>query len=419
MSRNFEHIEVEGGKPIKAWIKGVELEDAARRQLENVARLPFVHSHVAVMPDVHYGKGATIGSVIPTRDAIIPAAVGVDIGCGMQAVRLDLHRRDLNSLDYLSGAIKRAIPHGRTDNGGANDKGAWVFEGGLPGPKWHREVFEAWFFDQMIDGESRTSLDVRWTRLKELIPELKDVKNTARHLGTLGTGNHFLEIQEDEEGCVWLMLHSGSRGPGAKIADVFIRRAKAHMKKWHVALEDDDLAFLPKSEPDFDLYIEALRWAQDFAKINRRLMMDKMIEIVGAPVAWRFDNHHNFAALENHSGQNLWITRKGATRARAGEPGIIPGSMGGFSYIVEGKGAPGSFQSCSHGAGRRMSRTQAMKTISMEQHLADTEHVHCRKDAEVIDESPRAYKDVEAVIAAQSDLIEVKHRLRGILNVKG
>jgi len=271
----------------------------------------------------------------------------------------------------------------------------------------------------MIDGESRTSLDVRWTRLKELIPELKDVKNTARHLGTLGTGNHFLEIQEDEEGCVWLMLHSGSRGPGAKIADVFIRRAKAHMKKWHVALEDDDLAFLPKSEPDFDLYIEALRWAQDFAKINRRLMMDKMIEIVGAPVAWRFDNHHNFAALENHSGQNLWITRKGATRARAGEPGIIPGSMGGFSYIVEGKGAPGSFQSCSHGAGRRMSRTQAMKTISMEQHLADTEHVHCRKDAEVIDESPRAYKDVEAVIAAQSDLIEVKHRLRGILNVKG
>lgn len=414
--RKFEHIEVEGGKPIKAWIQGVELEDAARKQLENVARLPFVGPHVAVMPDVHYGKGATIGSVIATKDAIIPAAVGVDIGCGMQAVRLAMKRQDLRNLDMIAAGIKLAVPVGRTDNGGLNDTGAWTYG------KEPDHVAECWAWDQEIDGKKALDLSSRWYTLKSAIPDLAETKNTLRHLGTLGTGNHFLEVQYDvDTDDVWLMLHSGSRGPGAKIASIFMTRAKEHMKRWHVQLPDPDLAYLVRGERDFDLYIKAMHWAQDFAKVSRTLMMNAMIKVVAGfdKVVWRFDNHHNFAALENHSGQNLWITRKGATRARAGESGIIPGSMGGFSYIVEGKGNKGSFESCSHGAGRRMSRTQAMKTISMEQHLADTEHMHCRKDSEVIDESPRAYKDIDAVIAAQSDLIDVKHRLRGILNVKG
>ncbi len=401
--------------PIKAWIDGVELEDAARKQLVNVASLPFIHKHVAVMPDVHWGMGATVGSVIATKGAVVPAAVGVDIGCGMIAQRTNLRAEDLpDDLRRVRTAIEAAIPHGRTDNGGPNDRGAW------------REI------PRVVEAiAQQTRLGSNLARVRELAGDRLATwwtdERVFRHLGTLGTGNHFSEVCIDESGDVWVMLHSGSRGIGNAIGTTFIERAKKAAQQYFIPLPDPDLAYFPEGTPDFDAYFEAVGWAQDFARWSRQLMMNAAMEALDASVGksvFAADEsavncHHNYVEREHHFGQNVLVTRKGAVRAREGDLGIIPGSMGTRSYIVRGKGNPESFTSCSHGAGRRMSRGEAKKRFTLADHAAATSGVECRKDEGVIDETPGAYKDVDAVIAAESDLVEVAHTLKQVVCVKG
>src|SRR5713101_766037 len=375
---NYNVITVENGVPIKAWTRGVALEDQARKQLLNVAQLPFIFKWVAAMPDVHWGIGATVGSVIPTKGAIIPAAVGVDIGCGMMAVQTDLNARDLpDNLKGIRSAIEAAVPHGRTNHGGRGDLGAW------------REIparnYEVW-----------QTLKPRYDAILEKHPKL-DRGNHANHLGTLGTGNHFIEV------------------------------ARKDMQKFLINLPDKDLAYLSEGTEHFDDYVEAVEWAQDFARWNRHLMMEQIVGAVRDSGEVRpfvaelkaINCHHNYVARERHYGQNILVTRKGAVRAREGDMGIIPGSMGARSYIVRGKGSLESFTSCSHGAGRAMSRTEAKRRFSVEDHKRMTAGVECRKDAEVIDETPAAYKPIEAVMAAQSDLVEIVHTLRQVVCVKG
>ena len=402
---NYQVID-EGGVPIKAWVRGVPLEDSARRQLVNVAALPFIHKHVAAMPDVHWGLGATIGSVIPTLGAIIPAAVGVDIGCGMMAVRTALTADRLpDNLATVRSDIEAAVPHGRTDHGGRNDRGAW---GDLP-----------------------ASVEGRWRGLAERYDSITGkhpkalARNNARHMGTLGTGNHFIEVCLDESDRVWVMLHSGSRGCGNRIGTYFIQRAKKEMERWLINLPDKDLAYLVEGSDLFADYVEAVEWAQDFARINRQIMMEATLEALRKTLpafdltGMAVNCHHNYVTRENHFGANVWLTRKGAVRAREGDLGIIPGSMGVRSYIVRGKGNAESFHSCAHGAGRAMSRRQAKKQFSLKDHARATEGVECRKDEGVIDETPGAYKDIDAVMAAQSDLVEVVHTLKQVVCVKG
>ncbi|MCP1540121.1 RtcB family protein [Methylorubrum extorquens] len=417
---SFVYHDNPGGRPLKTWTRGVHVEESALQQLKNVGQLPFIHGHVAAMPDVHYGKGATIGSVIATDGAIVPAAIGVDIGCGMQAVKLNLLASEISDPKlraYMRQSIEKAVPHGRTDNGGPNDRGAWH---DIPDA-----VAQVWHPNGSLD-----SLGVRWGQLCVETNELR-INNTVRHLGTLGSGNHFIEVQEGSDGYVWLMLHSGSRGPGAKIAGHWMKVAKELMKKWFIKLPDPDLAYLVEGTVEFRRYIDGMHWAQDFARANRNLMMNATIRALGfdprpegemekGDVLFRIDCHHNFTQRERHDGKHLWITRKGATSARRDEFGIIPGSMGTGSFIVKGLGNRDSFMSCSHGAGRAMSRTQAFKTITLESHAAAVEGIECRRDAEVLDESPAAYKDVNSVIAAQEgSLITVHERLRTLINVKG
>ncbi len=401
-------VMVSDGAPIKAWTRGVPVEDEARKQLREAARLPFVWPHLAVMPDVHWGLGATVGSVIPTRGAIVPAAVGVDIGCGMCAVKVPLTSADLgDSAQRVFDELSRDIPHGRTDNGGLNDRGAW---GGDP----PFDVQTAWAV--IRDAYDR---DVGLDRAKERAP---------RQLGTLGTGNHFVEVCLDESDAVWIMLHSGSRGVGNAIGSHFIAEAKRRCETDGIVPPNSDLAWLPEGTPEFDGYVKAVGWAQDYARRNRMVMLRRAIEVLRqlAPDrdwSWLPDRavncHHNYVAREEHFGEQLWVTRKGAVSARVGELGIIPGSMGTRSYIVRGNGCAESFDTCSHGAGRVMSRGLARKTITVEQHAADTAGVVCRKDADVIDESPRAYKDIDLVMAAQDDLVEVVHTLKQVVCVKG
>jgi tRNA-splicing ligase RtcB len=363
------------GAPIKAWIDGVPFEDGARAQLERVAMLPFVHKHVAVMPDVHAGIGATVGSVIATRGAVIPAAVGVDIGCGMVAARTGLTANDLpDSLGALRSAIEAAVPHGRTDNGGANDRGAW---GDPPA-----DVRAAW-----------GSIHQRFAAIVEKHPKIAKSNHLA-HLGTLGTGNHFIEICLDEADAVWVMLHSGSRGVGGRIGSYFIELAKEDMRTWFVNLPDKDLAYLPEGTEHFDDYVQAVSWAQEYARQNRALMLRAVFGALsrelGRPLAadeLAVNCHHNYVSREKHYGQSVIVTRKGAVRARAGELGIIPGSMGARSFIVRGKGNPESFTSCSHGAGRTMCRNQAKKAFTVADHEEATRGIECRKDADVIDET--------------------------------
>lgn len=408
---------IDGGRvPIKAWTKGVPVEDAAVQQLRNVADLPFVFKHVTAMPDVHWGMGATVGSVIATKGAIIPAAVGVDIGCGMMAARTDLNAIDLpDSLAAMRSAIEAAVPHGRTDNGGVNDRGAW---GDLPAQIW-----------PLVNGadEGEATLMMRLARIAGKHPALgRASKKMPNHAGTLGTGNHFIEVCLDEEQRVWIMLHSGSRGIGNAIGRYFIERAKEDMRRWFINLPDMDLAYLPEGSEGFDDYVEAVHWAQDFALANRNVMMTAVVNAVaislGRPTLATIEAvncHHNYVARENHFGQNVLVTRKGAVRARDGDLGIIPGSMGVQSYIVRGKGNPDSFNSCSHGAGRAMSRTAARKLFTLADHATATEGVECRKDAEVLDETPGAYKSIDAVMAAQADLIDIVHTLKQVVCVKG
>jgi len=402
---------IQGGQgvPIKAWTKGVQLEDQAKTQLLNVAQLPFVFRWIAAMPDVHWGIGATVGSVIPTKGAIIPAAVGVDIGCGMMAVQTSLNARDLpDNLHGIREAIEKAVPHGRTNHGGAGDRGAWHEI-----PRENQEVWGA-------------GLKPRYDAILAKHPKL-DRGNHANHLGTLGTGNHFIEVCLDESEIVWFMLHSGSRGVGNRMGSYFIELAKKDMERFFVTLPDRDLAYFPEHTEHFDDYVEAVEWAQDFARSNRDLMMQQIVSAVrGSGLVPAFtaevksiNCHHNYVARESHFGQNVLVTRKGAVRAREGDMGIIPGSMGARSYIVRGKGNAESFHSCSHGAGRAMSRHEAKKRFTIEDHIRMTEGVECRKDADVIDETPAAYKPIDAVMAAQADLVEIVHTLRQVVCVKG
>lgn len=398
------------GAALKLWTDGVPVEESAAQQLRNVASLPFIHGHVAVMPDVHWGMGATVGSVIPTRGAIVPAAVGVDIGCGMVAAMTDLVASDMpDNLAGIRSAIEKAVPHGRTNNGGPGDRGAW----GDPPPA----VVEAM---QAIVDPLRAILE------KNPKVSGKHAADPVKHLGTLGTGNHFVEVCLDEADRVWVMLHSGSRGIGNRIGTYFIERAKKEMERWFITLPDTDLAYLAEGSEAFDDYVEAVGWAQGFARTNRELMLAATMRAIeaemGRPIIWgavAVNCHHNYVSKENHFGANVWVTRKGAVRARDGELGIIPGSMGARSYIVRGKGNPESFHSCSHGAGRAMSRGAAKKRFTLEDHAKATAGVECRKDADVIDETPGAYKDIDAVMAAQSDLVEVVHTLKQIVCVKG
>lgn len=402
---DFQHVE--NGVPIKMWTRGVPVDDKAREQLSRAAQMPFVFRHVAAMPDVHVGIGATVGSVIPTKGAVIPAAVGVDIGCGMMAARTSLMASDLpDNLEDIRSAIERAVPHGRDVGRGKRDTGSW----GDPPPA----IVEAW-----------ASLAERFNRITEKYPRLKNTNNLV-HMGTLGTGNHFIELCLDTEQRVWIMLHSGSRGVGNAIGSFFIELAKQDMRKWFINLPDEDLAYFPEGTDHFDDYVEAVEWAQDFAALNRRMMMTNVIRALRGQIARPFDAaleavncHHNYVTRENHFGDNVLITRKGAVRAAKGVLGIIPGSMGAKSFIVRGLGNKEAFDSCSHGAGRVMSRNEAKRQVTLDEHIRDTEGVECRKDAGVIDETPRAYKPIEAVMAAQADLVEIVHTLKQVVCVKG
>ncbi|MFD0945384.1 RtcB family protein [Sphingomonas canadensis] len=402
---DFQHVE--GGVPIKMWTRGVPVEDEARAQLARAAQMPFVFKHVAAMPDVHVGIGATVGSVIPTKGAVIPAAVGVDIGCGMMAARTSLVASDLpDNLEGIRSAIEQAVPHGRDVGRSKRDKGSW----GDPPPP----IVEAW-----------ATLSARFDRIVEKYPRLRNTNNLV-HLGTLGTGNHFIELCLDQDQRVWVMLHSGSRGIGNAIGSFFIELAKQDMRKWHINLPDENLAYFPEGTDHFDDYVEAVGWAQDFAALNRRMMMTNVIRALRDQIAKPFDAeleavncHHNYVQRENHFGENVLVTRKGAVRAAKGVLGIIPGSMGAKSFIVRGLGNAESFDSCSHGAGRVMSRTAAKKLVTLDEHIADTAGVACRKDEGVIDETPKAYKPIEAVMAAQADLVEIVHTLKQVVCVKG
>lgn len=395
--------------PIKAWTKGVPVEAEAREQLRRLASLPFVHRHVAVMPDVHVGIGATIGSVVPTKKAIVPAAVGVDIGCGMMAVKTTLRADDLpDDLKRLRTSIERAVPHGRTSGRSKRDHGAFQE---IPARQ-----LEVW----------RRDLGPRFERIAEKHGRIRNSHHLP-HLGTLGTGNHFIEMCLDEANAVWIVLHSGSRGVGNRIGTYFIELARKDMGVHLANLPDRDLAYLEEGTEHFDDYVEAVGWAQDFAMANRRLMMAQVVETLSREKSlpgFRADVmavncHHNYVARERHFGEDVLVTRKGAVRAGRDDLGIIPGSMGARTYIVRGRGNPESFESCSHGAGRVMSRTAAKKAFSVEDHRAATAGVECRKDARVIDETPMAYKDIDAVLEAQKDLVEVLHTLKQVVCVKG
>jgi len=397
--------------PIKIWDGNgsVPVEDGAKEQLKMMSELPFIHKHIAVMSDCHWGNGACVGSVIPTVGAIIPAAVGVDLGCGITAVRTSLRALDLpDNLKNIRSRVESEIPHGRTADGGRGDCGAW----GNPPTR----VLAIW----------GNELGPKFQSIVEKYPHIEKSNNIG-HLGTLGTGNHFIEICLDESDYVWFMLHSGSRGVGARIGDFFINKAKEEMERWFIHLPDKNLAYLAEGSQYFDDYVEAVEWAQHFASWNRKIMMENVIKSVQEGLGGHefesklvtVDCHHNYIARENHFGRNVWITRKGAVRARKDDLGIIPGSMGVKSFIVRGQGNNDSFHSCSHGAGRKMSRTAAKAKFTLDDHIQATKHIECRKDKEVIDETPMAYKDIDVVMTAQSDLVEIVHKLSPLLCVKG
>jgi tRNA-splicing ligase RtcB len=402
---NYEVIQTANGGLIKAWKKGVPFEDQAIEQLKKVASLPFIHHHVAAMPDAHWGMGTTVGTVLPTVGAIVPAAVGVDIGCGMMAVHTGLPREAFADLPGIRTAIEQAVPHGRTHNGGPGDCGAW---GNTP---------------QAVQLVWETEFAEEYEQVCSQHPGAR-ARNTFNHLGTLGTGNHFLELAADEQGGVWIVLHSGSRGMGNKIGDYFTRTAQDLCERWFVPLPDRNLAYLPQGTPEFTAYVKAVKLAQRFAWRNRELMLQQIVEALrsaGHEVqpGETVHCHHNYIAWERHFGENVMVTRKGAVRAQEGDLGIIPGSMGARTYIVRGLGNRDSFCTCSHGAGRAMGRKEAMRRFTLADHVAATQGVECAKDESVLDETPLAYKDIEAVMAAQSDLVEPVYRLKQFVCVKG
>jgi tRNA-splicing ligase RtcB len=392
---------------VKMWVGDMEVEQAALVQIMNISQLPILAGHMAIMPDVHMGKGATVGSVIPTRSAIIPAAVGVDIGCGMAAAMTNLTADDLpESLFNIRNGLERVIPVGFEEH-----------KGGIPsvgGPyadvlrKKHKKIMERYNGLAIKDKLGRA-----------------DENKIGRQIGTLGSGNHFIELCLDAENRVWIMLHSGSRGIGNQIGTVAIEMAKEIAATRAYALVDKDLAWLDEGTEAFDAYIEGMHWAQDYARLNRDTMMNlalvelkrrfETLKVIGEVV----NCHHNFTSFEEHNEQGMWITRKGAVSARYGEMGIIPGSMGAKSFIVRGKGNTESYCSCSHGAGRKHSRNQAKKLFTELDLAAQTAGVECRKDDGVLDEIPGAYKDIDQVMAAQVDLVETVHTLKQVLCIKG
>jgi tRNA-splicing ligase RtcB len=391
-------IQEQGARPIKVWTD--EVEASALTQLKNLSRLPFINGNgVACMPDVHAGIGSTVGTVIATERAVIPAAVGVDIGCGMNAVRLSLKASDLpDNLKPLRDEIERRVPLGV---GGAHDDSTDI---GELTPDLMRTVI-----DPLYKGDYD-----------------KFHAKAASQMGSLGSGNHFIEVCIDENEDVWIMLHSGSRGIGNMIGTHYIAKAKRQMEQFFITLPDDNLAYFPEDTEDFDDYMYAVGWAQNYALENRRRMMIAVLEAMKQGIAKPFtitqeaiNCHHNYVEKEHHFGRNMWVTRKGAIRAREGDLGIIPGSMGQRSYIVRGKGDLQSYCSCSHGAGRSMSRAEAKRRFSLADLIAQTEGVECRKDEGVIDEIPASYKDIDQVMANQTDLVEVVHQLKQVLCVKG
>lgn len=390
----------DSGVPVQVYTD--DLDDAVRAQLLNIARLPIIHHHVAAMPDVHKGIGATVGSVIATRGAIIPAAVGVDIGCGMNAVKLTLTAGDLpDNLKRVRAAVEKAVPVGFADH-----KTPRV-EQSAAAPLWRRLESIAHKHPQIRRMQKR--FDTAW----------------ARQLGTLGGGNHFIELCLDEQDAVWIMLHSGSRGIGNVIGRHFIALAKEDMGRHLASLPDKDLAYFTEGADHFEDYVEAVGWAQDYARSNREAMMRLIINALKKELPpfhatqTAINCHHNYVVEETHFGEKVFVTRKGAIRAGDNEMGIIPGSMGACSYIVRGKGSAESFQSCAHGAGRRMSRSRARREHDLDTLRRQTRGVECRIHRSVLDESPGAYKDIDAVMANQSDLVDVVHRLKQVVCVKG
>lgn len=387
--------------PIKMWVDKVgEPEQTAFDQLYNLSSLPFIYKHLAVMPDVHAGTGSTVGSVIATKGAIIPAAVGVDIGCGMMAQRTSLTAEQIpDKLSNLRADIEQAVPSGVGHSGSFHDS--------------NPAASKAWKF-----------LQDRFWDIEKKHPKAMTGKAVAQ-LGTLGSGNHFIELCLDEEGFVWVMLHSGSRGIGNSIGRYFTDLAMEDMKTYHITLADKALAYFPEKTNHFNDYVEALNWAQEYAMLNRELMMAAVLKVMQNYFpsftldVTAVNCHHNYAVIEHHFGQNVWVTRKGAVRARQDDLGIIPGSMGAKSYIVRGKGNADSFHSCSHGAGRKMSRAKAKAKYTVDDLIRTTEGVECNKSTSVLDEIPLAYKKIDAVMESQADLVDIVHILKQFLNVKG
>lgn len=401
---NFEVIHVETGGFIKVWNKGVPFEPALMEQIKNIARMPFVRPYAASMPDAHFGKGSAVGSVVPTVGAICPAMVGVDIGCGMMAVRCyeegDIFTSCPSDLADIRKNIERVVPHGRTNNGRDGDRGAWHNV-----PEDIHNIWENEFSEQVVE--------LQITHPKAYNP------NAERHLGTLGTGNHFIEVCKDELDRIWVVLHSGSRGFGNKIGSYFTSVAKDLCAKYFVTLPDPDLAYLPQGTEMYSEYIEYLHLAQRYALRNREIMMGRVLDVLGATALETIQCHHNYMSEEKHFGQKVILTRKGAVDASLDKMVIIPGSMGDHTYIARGLGNPDSFHSCSHGAGRAMGRRAAEKAITPEQHMASLAGIECHNGPETIDESPAAYKSIDAVMAAQSDLVEPVHILKQVINIKG
>jgi tRNA-splicing ligase RtcB len=390
----------EGRVPVRVYTD--EVEAGARQQLVNLSKLPIIHHHVAAMPDVHLGIGATVGSVIATHRAIIPAAVGVDLGCGMIAARTSLTASDFDEkrLKRVFDQISRDVPVGRDQHAEGRELASAAKPFGRP----LRKIME-----------KHPALEKRFPR----------TQNWARQMGSLGGGNHFIEVCLDEEKRAWVMLHSGSRGIGNAIGTYFIELARRDAERRELKLPDRDLAYFEEGAEHFDDYVEAVGWAQGYAAANRDAMVDLVLDAMrrhlpGFKVTDQAVNcHHNYVEREHHYGADVWVTRKGAIRAGAGELGIIPGSMGARSYIVRGKGAAESFQSCAHGAGRRMSRTQAQKSYTAQDVVEQTQGVVCRKDRGVVDEIPAAYKSIDEVMANQSDLVDTVHTLKQVICVKG
>ena len=425
-SLRFFFTQISKQVTIKKWTSQVEpIELEASQQLQNICSLgpKVIHGHIAVMPDVHLGIGATVGTVIPTKDVIIPSAVGVDIGCGMCAVKTSLKLNDikLDSLSAIRKKIEEIIPLGFS---GVDEKRFQRFD-------LLEENVRIWQSKLQKDFEQiLTFSEIGPNKIKKSLISKIEKSNNVTHLGSLGTGNHFIEVCTDEtpNKNIWIMLHSGSRGVGNAIGTSFIELAKEDMLRAYGELPSDkDLAYLRKGTKYFEHYWFAVKWAQRFASLNREIMMDRIIKTLNnSKLLPPFKSnlmavncHHNYVELEKHFGEDLYITRKGAVSAQKGEFGIIPGSMGAKSYIVKGKGNEEAYCSCSHGAGRRMSRTKAKKNFNLADLVEQTKGVECRKDKAVIDEIPEAYKDIDKVMESQKDLVDIVHILKQILCVKG